>query len=81
MHYLVSTTLGILTVALASDVCADPCNSAICSLANHAGSSLTPTVFVGLLSGVALVVGLLVYRRRNRGNSDTPGVDTHGVEI
>lgn len=66
MRYLIPTTLASLPVLLATTAFADPCSDAICSLAGHAGSPLGTGGVLGLLAAGAIVLGVWLYRRRDR---------------
>jgi hypothetical protein len=66
MRYLIPTALASLPMLLASNVFADPCSDAICSLTGHASSSLGTGGVLGLLAGGAVLLGVWFYSRRDR---------------
>ncbi len=66
MKYVIPTALTSVPMLLASNARADPCSDAICSLAGHAGSSLGRGGILGVLVADAVILGVWLYRRRDR---------------
>jgi hypothetical protein len=81
MKYVIPTMLASVPLLLASNAFADPCSDAICSLAGHAGSSLGTGGILGLLVAGAVVLGVWIYRRRDRLVSGARTERTHNAKI
>ncbi len=81
MKYVIPTVLASLPVVLASTAFADPCSDAICSLAGHASSSLGTGGALGLLVAGAAVLGVWLFRRRERVDGGGTAERTHNVKV
>ncbi len=81
MRYVIPTVLASVPVLLASNAFADPCSDAICSLAGHASSSLGTGGALGLLVAGAAVLGVGLFRRRDRVDGGGAPERTHDVKV
>jgi len=69
------------SVLLASTALADPCGDAICSLAGYAGSSLGTGGILSILALGAAVLGVWLYRRRDRVDNEAAPKQPHNLKV